>query len=107
MDQESYREAPAGGNRMSQIITATFEDGIFKPDAPPALDPKARVRLIVEPLEAPREATEAEECRQEIERQWTDPARLADAQSLDDLLDEISFVSGEPRPSRDELHDRH
>jgi hypothetical protein len=45
--------------------------------------------------------------RQEIERQWNDPARLSDGQRLDDLLDEISFVSGEPRPSREELHDRH
>ena len=33
---------------MSEVIDATFEDGVFKPDTPIHLPPKARVRLVVE-----------------------------------------------------------
>jgi predicted DNA-binding antitoxin AbrB/MazE fold protein len=39
---------------MSQIITATFQDGVLKPDE--ALRPGTRVRLIVESLHASAEA---------------------------------------------------
>jgi predicted DNA-binding antitoxin AbrB/MazE fold protein len=94
MDQEAFREAPSGGRSMSQIITATFEDGIFKPDIPPALDPKARVRLIVEPLEVPREAADAEESMEEV--RWDDFEK-----AMDDITNSSGF-----RMTRDELHDR-
>jgi predicted DNA-binding antitoxin AbrB/MazE fold protein len=36
---------------MSQILAATFEDGVFKPDQPPALADSARVRLLIEPID--------------------------------------------------------
>jgi len=37
---------------MSQIIHATFEDGVLKPDVPLPFPSMTRVRLIVEPLTA-------------------------------------------------------
>jgi len=96
-----------GAVLMSQVVIATFEDGFFKPDEPPALDPKARVRLIVEPLETSEEDETRRARLEELDRQWNDPARLTGVQDLDELLDEISFISSEPRPTRDELHDRY
>jgi len=79
---------------MTQIITATFEDGYFKPDAPPALDPKARVRLIVEPLEVPEDEADADEPTKEV--RWEDFEK-----AMDDITNSSGF-----RMSRDELHDR-
>jgi predicted DNA-binding antitoxin AbrB/MazE fold protein len=35
---------------MNQIVHATFEGGVLKPDVPLEFPPMTRVRLIVEPL---------------------------------------------------------
>jgi predicted DNA-binding antitoxin AbrB/MazE fold protein len=76
---------------MSQIIHATFEDGVLKPDVPLAFPSMTRVRLIVEPLSAEAQEPEEDAVLSELERIW----------------DEIDINSGGPPPSRDELHDRH
>jgi predicted DNA-binding antitoxin AbrB/MazE fold protein len=45
---------------MEQVITATFEDGAFKPDSPVVLTQGTRVRLVVAPLAySPSSAAEA------------------------------------------------
>ena len=75
---------------MSQIIHATFEDGVLKPDVPLTLPSMTRVRLIVEPLTAAGHESEKDAVLSELERIW----------------DEIDVDSGGPPPSRDELHDR-
>jgi predicted DNA-binding antitoxin AbrB/MazE fold protein len=76
---------------MSQIIHATFEDGVLKPDIPLAYPPMTRVRLIVEPLATEESRPSEDAVMNEVERIW----------------DEIDINSGRPRPSRDELHDRY
>ncbi len=54
---------------MIQIVSATFEDGVLKPDEPLQLPPHARVRLAVEPL--PEEAESLQRTAwEEIERLW-------------------------------------
>ena len=76
---------------MSQIIHATFQDGVLKLDVPRTLPPMTRVRLIVEPLTAEGHEPEEDTAMSELERIWV----------------EIEVDSGGPPPSRDELHDRH
>ena len=75
---------------MGQIIHATFQDGVFKPDVPLPFPSMTRVRLIVEP--PPEGAREEEDdiVLGEIQRIW----------------DQIDFNSCGPPPQRDELHDR-
>ena len=78
---------------MYQIIHATFENGVLKPDIPLEFPPMTRVRLIVEPLPDPDFAT---------------PTKPSSAWSeLDRLWEEVEIDSGAPRPSRDQLYDRH
>ena len=74
---------------MNQFIHARFEDGVFKPEDPINLPPNARVRLFV----MPTTNLESESSRgwREIEQLWAD----------------IDIDSGNPPPSRDQLHDRH
>ena len=76
---------------MSQIIHATFQDGVLKPDVPLTLPSMTRVRLIVEPLTAEGDEPEEDTAMSELERIWV----------------AIDVDSGRPPPSRDELHDRH
>ena len=76
---------------MSQIILATFEDGVLKPDSPLELAPCTRVRLVVEPLSPSASGAEADAPWTVLERLWA----------------EIDFDSGSPPPKRDQLHDRH
>jgi predicted DNA-binding antitoxin AbrB/MazE fold protein len=78
---------------MNQIIHATFEDGVLKPDAPLEFPPMTRVRLIVEPLTNPDSAKPPEQSSA-----WSE---------LDRLWDEVEVDSGAPPPSRDQLYDRH
>jgi len=78
---------------MSQIITATVENGVLKPDAPLSLPPMTRVRLIIEPL-TPSEA-EAE------------PEKASTWSELDRIWEDVDIDSGGPPPSRDQLYDRH
>jgi len=75
---------------MIQIIAATFEDGVFKPDQQPVLPDNARVRLLVE---SGKETTE-EELRGQA---WA---------SLEELWRTSTFNSHGERLSRDELHER-
>jgi predicted DNA-binding antitoxin AbrB/MazE fold protein len=78
---------------MNQIIHATFEDGVLKPDIPLEFPPMTRVRLIVEPLTTAESAT-----TQEQSCAWHD---------LDMLWEEVEVDSGAPRPTRDQWYDRH
>jgi predicted DNA-binding antitoxin AbrB/MazE fold protein len=75
---------------MSQSITATFEDGVFKPDQQPALSESTRVRLLVEPM-----SEDADESRRR--QAWTD---------LEQLWQKSTFDSHRDRLSRDQLHER-
>jgi predicted DNA-binding antitoxin AbrB/MazE fold protein len=75
---------------MSQIIHATFEDGVLKPDVRLPFPSMTRVRVIVEPLTAEGSEPEKDAVMSELERIW----------------EEIDVDSGGPPPSRDELHDR-
>lgn len=74
---------------MVQVLAATFQDGVFKPDQRPALSDSARVRLVVEPLNGNESA-------------------LADASwaALQQLWSTSSFNSGGNRLNRDQLHER-
>jgi predicted DNA-binding antitoxin AbrB/MazE fold protein len=73
---------------MSQVITATYTDGIFKPDVPVNLSPGVRVRLVLEPLEPAPEL---------VEDAWED---------LEQLCVEFPVDSGGLRLTRDQLHER-
>ncbi|MFO0968987.1 MAG: antitoxin family protein [Gemmataceae bacterium] len=72
---------------MSQIITATFENGVFKPDDPPALAAGTKVRLVVDVR--------------------TDEALMDDPSTeLDKLCEEVPIQTGGVRLTRDQLHER-
>jgi predicted DNA-binding antitoxin AbrB/MazE fold protein len=73
---------------MSQIVTATFEDGMLKPDAPLNLPQRARVRLFVEPLD---------ELTGDSRKVWAE---------LEQLWDEVSVDTQGARMTRDQLHER-
>ena len=74
---------------MAQVVAATFKDGVFEPDHRPALADSARVRLVVEPIDADEEVG-----RQES---WA---------VLQRLWQTSTFTSGGDRLSRDQLHER-
>ncbi|HEY2414352.1 MAG TPA: antitoxin family protein [Pirellulaceae bacterium] len=74
---------------MTQVLAATFEDGVFKPDQRPALSDSARVRLVVETIDA-NESTRASESWDTIRHLWTTS----------------NFNSGGDRLTRDQLHER-
>lgn len=73
---------------IPQIIHATFEDGLLRPEEALNLPPHTRVKLIVEPADTFRPPTEEE--FDEFERD----------------IDANSVTSHEPLLTRDELHDR-
>jgi predicted DNA-binding antitoxin AbrB/MazE fold protein len=73
---------------MSQLITATFEDGVLKPHENLDLAVGTKVRLIVTPYDA----THTE-----------DGDALAE---LDRLCDDEPIHSGGKRLTRDQLHER-
>jgi len=75
---------------MIDVIEATFQDGVFKPDRQPALSDRTRVRLVVESASDP--AAEAQ--RQQA---WT---------GLELLWQKSTFNSHGDRLNRDELHER-
>jgi predicted DNA-binding antitoxin AbrB/MazE fold protein len=77
------------GAMMIQVIPATFEDGVFKPDRPLSLSPQTRVRLLVETLD-----DDAETKRQQA---WD---------ALEQIWRESAFDSKGDRLSRDQLHER-
>ena len=73
---------------MSQVIFATVENGLLKPDREMGLSPGTKVRLTVEPCnDAVFQAVEA-------------------CDALDELCDELSIDSHGDRLPRDQLHDR-
>lgn len=74
---------------MVQVLAATFKDGVFKPDQRPALSDSARVRLVVETIDA----------------NGTGPADESWA-TLQQLWRAATFNSGGDRLNRDELHER-
>lgn len=73
---------------MEQVVNATFEDGVLKPDAPIALAPHTRVRLTLQPLPSPGSTDELS---------W---------ENLEKLWDEVTIDSGGVRPTREQLHER-
>jgi len=78
---------------MSQIVNATVENGVLKPDAPLCLPSMSRVRLTIEPL-----TPSDEEAAPGQDSAWAE---------LDRIWEDVDIDSGGPRPSRDQLHDRH
>jgi predicted DNA-binding antitoxin AbrB/MazE fold protein len=74
---------------MVQIISATFKDGVFKPDEQPALSESTRVRLVVE-------AINGDESRERAES-WD---------ALQQLWKNSNFNSAGDRLTRDQLHER-
>ena len=74
---------------MAQVVSATFKDGVFKPDQRPALADSARVRLVVEPIDADESALR--------EESWA---------TLQRLWQTSTFNSGGDRLSREQLHER-
>ena len=73
---------------MTQIVTATFDQGVLRPDAPIQLAAGARVRLIVEPINS----------------QSVNPGEALD--ELDRLCEEVPIDSGGEKLTRDQLHER-
>jgi predicted DNA-binding antitoxin AbrB/MazE fold protein len=75
---------------MIQVIAATYQDGVFRPDQQPALSESTRVRLIVE--------TGSEETDETLQQcAWA---------SLEQLWRASTFDSRGDRLSRDQLHER-
>lgn len=74
---------------MVQVVAATFKDGVFKPDARPALADSARVRLVVEAINGDESARRHES--------WA---------MLQHLWSTSGFNSGGDRLTRDQLHER-
>jgi predicted DNA-binding antitoxin AbrB/MazE fold protein len=77
-------ESPSAN--MSQIVTATFDGSVFKPDIPVTLAGHTRVRLVIEPIDTDEKSKFLEE--------------------LDDLCNEHPIYSTEPYLTRDQLHER-
>jgi predicted DNA-binding antitoxin AbrB/MazE fold protein len=73
---------------MSQVITATFANGLLKPDERLDWPAGARVRLIVEAMDTSPE--DKEQVWQELEKLW----------------DEAGADSGGVRLTRGQLHER-
>ena len=75
---------------MIQVIAATFEDGVFKPDEQPAISDSTRVRLTVETINGDTDETLRQRAWVNLERLWK----------------QSTFDSHGDRLSRDQLHDR-
>jgi predicted DNA-binding antitoxin AbrB/MazE fold protein len=101
---------------IKHIISATFENGVLKPDFPLPLPSMSRVRLIIEPLATAETRTSPaqESPWSELDRLWNDleadrscalglapkgPDKSAQGNALGDWV--------QPPPARDQLHDRH
>ena len=44
---------------MSQITSAIYDGGVFRPESPVSLPPGTRVTLVVEPFETPEDRATA------------------------------------------------
>ena len=80
---------------MPLIITATYEDGVFRPSEPLDLSPHSTVQLTIEPHPVVQPPTAIdltpEEKRSDLVKHW---------------LQMRPIVSSEPHLTRDELHER-
>ncbi len=74
---------------MSQIITATYQNGVFKPDQPLSLSEGTRVQLVLTSDGDASEQTD-DEAWEELERLWA----------------KLQIDSGGRLLTRDELHER-
>jgi predicted DNA-binding antitoxin AbrB/MazE fold protein len=74
---------------MVHVMAATFKDGVFKPDQPPALSESARVRLVVETIDADESARRDDS--------WA---------ALQLLWKSSTFKSNGDRLTREQLHER-
>jgi hypothetical protein len=75
---------------MVQVLAATFEDGVFRPDERPILSDSARVRLMVETIEGDDEPARRDES-------WA---------TLQCLWNTSHLSSGGDRLTREQLHER-
>jgi predicted DNA-binding antitoxin AbrB/MazE fold protein len=110
---------------MTQIITATFENGVFKPDAALDLAAGAKVELVVTPVgdaehsaephltrdqvhERPTLYSRREKAREEVQREWE--AKFEQRQKVlaqwDRLCKEHPIDTRGERMTRDQLHER-
>jgi predicted DNA-binding antitoxin AbrB/MazE fold protein len=71
---------------MSEVVAATYVDGVFRPDHMISLPANTRVRLVIEPIDAEQKSKFLEE--------------------FDQLCDEHPIYSTEPYLTRDQLHER-
>jgi hypothetical protein len=74
---------------MSTQVTATFVQGMFKPDEALSLAEQSRVRLTIEPIE-----------------DWSPEGAIAAWEALKARLRERPIHGGGKRFNRDELHER-
>ncbi|HEX5446065.1 MAG TPA: antitoxin AF2212-like protein [Pirellulales bacterium] len=74
---------------MSTQVTATFVNGMLKPDQPLLLADQTRVKLTIEPIE-----------------EWSQEGATAAWQSLKARLRERPIHGGGRHFARDELHER-
>lgn len=75
---------------MAQVTEAIYAHGVLRPKDDLALREAQRVRLIVEPLDDDTDRAD----------------RSAALRRLREGIEGMKFLSSEPLPSRDELHDR-
>jgi hypothetical protein len=73
---------------MIQTTSATYEDGVFRPDDLLPLAPKSRVRLVIEPLPC---------AAQSKSEKWAE---------IEDLWRRTSIDSGGEKLTREQLHER-
>ncbi len=74
---------------MTTRVSATFVNGILKPDQPLPLADLSRVQLTIEPIE-----------------EWSQERALAAWESLKAMIRERPLHFGGKRYTRDELHER-
>jgi predicted DNA-binding antitoxin AbrB/MazE fold protein len=108
---------------MSQIITATFENGVLKPEGKLDLAPGTKVQLTVTPVNEPRMTRDElhyrptiyaererlrEEARQRIQREWdtTLEQRQKAFEEMERLRSEHPIDTRGERMTRDQLHER-
>jgi predicted DNA-binding antitoxin AbrB/MazE fold protein len=70
-----------------QVISATVEDGVLKPDQPLEFPQGTKVHVVIEPFRSPQERQHA-------------------LQELEKLRKEHPINSGGNRMTRDQLHER-
>lgn len=73
---------------MTQSITATFEDGVLKPDAKLNLASGTKVRLFID------SASASDGAQEDLLAEW------------EQLCDQAPVCSIEPHLTRDQLHER-